>query len=124
MTVFVTSASAVQYGDDTSQFARDGQCDDMRFFGRPMNGMILIEDDILHDATDCRKLAEAGLISYWGDVPLDFGSDSGDYTRDGECDDPRFAGPGMTDTPLLQEDILADATDCKAAYDAGKLRLR
>ena len=54
---------------------------------------------------------------------VDFGDDSGDYTRDGECDDPRFKGPGMTDTPLIDEDEFADASDCRAAYARGQLTL-
>lgn len=53
-----------------------------------------------------------------------FGDDAGQYSKDGECDDPRFEGPGMTTTALLNDDVLHDATDCQAAFDAGKLTLR
>ena len=30
----------------------------------------------------------------------------------------------MTSTPLLDEDILADATDCRRAFEAGRITLR
>lgn len=52
---------------------------------------------------------------------IDFGDDSSTWANDGECDDPRFAGPGMTTTTLLASDILHDATDCRAAYARGAL---
>ena len=52
---------------------------------------------------------------------IDFGDDGGRFSRDGECDDMRFSGPGMTDTPLLDSDIGHDATDCRAAYNQGRL---
>ena len=35
-----------------------------------------------------------------------FGDDTGSYANDGECDDPRFSGPGMTGTALLSDDVL------------------
>ncbi|TIX51924.1 hypothetical protein [Alteraurantiacibacter aquimixticola] len=55
---------------------------------------------------------------------VDFGDDNGDYSNDSECDDPRFEGPGMTATPLLDEDIRHDATDCRTAFERGELQLR
>ncbi|MFS4438209.1 hypothetical protein ACMA5I_08345 [Paracoccaceae bacterium GXU_MW_L88] len=55
---------------------------------------------------------------------IDWGSDTSDFAQDGECDDPRFMGPGMTDTPLVETDIRADATDCRAAYEAGRISLK
>ena len=39
-------------------------------------------------------------------------------------DDKRFTGAGMTTTPLLDSDIQHDATDCRAAYNQGRLQLR
>ena len=29
---------------------------------------------------------------------IEWGNDSSPYALDGECDDPRFGGPGMADT--------------------------
>ncbi|WP_242494407.1 hypothetical protein [Loktanella sp. IMCC34160] len=55
---------------------------------------------------------------------IDFGDDASRWSNDGECDDPRFEGPGMTNTPLLDADIGHDATDCRAAFEAGRLSLR
>ncbi len=55
---------------------------------------------------------------------VNFGDDSGEWSNDDECDDPRFAGPGMTSTDLLVDDVLRDATDCQTAYQAGQLVLR
>lgn len=54
---------------------------------------------------------------------VDFGSDTSQWSNDGECDDPRFTGPGMTTMTLLEADIRADATDCKTAFDAGAITL-
>ena len=48
---------------------------------------------------------------------------SGKFSRDGECDDKRFSGPGMTETPLLQSDVGHDATDCRTAYEQKRLTL-
>ncbi|QZH74328.1 MAG: hypothetical protein JY451_11620 [Erythrobacter sp.] len=55
---------------------------------------------------------------------VDFGDDSSQWANDGECDDPRFEGPGMTTTPLLDSDIRHDATDCREAFERGDLTLR
>ena len=50
------------FGDDTGRWAKDGECDDPRFEG-PGMGLTDNEDVLGHDATDCRDLLEAGLIS-------------------------------------------------------------
>ncbi len=49
-----------------------------------------------------------------------FGDDSGAYPRDGECDDRRFAGPGMA-TFLAWETTGRDATDCQQLMAAGRI---
>ena len=54
---------------------------------------------------------------------VDFGTDDNKWANDGECDDPRFEGQGMTSTALLTEDIGRDATDCREAMEKGDLRL-
>ncbi len=53
--------AAVEWGDNTSRWANDGECDDDRFAG-PGMADILVESDRFHDAADCRRLYEAGLI--------------------------------------------------------------
>lgn len=181
--VFAPAASAnividgIDFGDDASRWARDGECDDPRFEGPGMTATTLLDADIGHDATDCSTAYRAGNLSLRDgapgydpddvDGPLDdddygipgpglwapgdhinqvgsagagtgasiptgglvvdginFGDDASRWARDNECDDPRFEGPGMTTTPLLQEDIGHDATDCATAYEGGNLRLR
>lgn len=52
---------------------------------------------------------------------IDFGDDSSRWAKDGQCDDMRFSGPGMTTTMLLDSDVGHDATDCATAFDAGNL---
>jgi hypothetical protein len=112
------NAQGVNFGDDNGQWSNDGECDDPRFIGPGMTTTTLLDDDIRHDATDCRTAYEAGRLS------VNFGDDNGQWSNDGECDDPRFAGPGMTTTTLLDSDILHDATDCRTAFEAGQLVLQ
>lgn len=119
-------AQSINFGDDSSEWANDGECDDARFTGPGLTSTPLLEEDVLADATDCRAAYEAGRLFLAGvakDGTIDFGNDSGEWANDNECDDMRFAGPGMTTTPLLQEDIMRDATDCRTAFEAGRLTL-
>ncbi|WP_029041293.1 hypothetical protein [Cucumibacter marinus] len=119
------------FGDDASIFSNDGECDDMRFVGPGMTDTPLLDSDVGHDATDCRTAFEKGDLTWREKVStgetvdgIDFGDDSGTWSNDGECDDPRFEGSGMTTTPLLEEDRKRDASDCAAAYRAGTITLR
>ncbi|PRY74792.1 hypothetical protein CLV80_11533 [Yoonia maritima] len=120
------SAQSINFGDDSSEWANDGECDDGRFTGPGLTSTPLLQEDVLADATDCKRAFEAGRLTLAGvaaDGTIDFGNDSGEWSNDQECDDMRFAGPGMTSTPLLQDDIMRDATDCRAAFNAGMLTL-
>ena len=121
----VSPAAAVDFGDNASKWANDGECDDPRFTGLGMTATPLLKEDILHDATDCEQAYNASRIRLRGKETsasdIDFGDDSSKWSNDGECDDPRFSGQGMTTTPLLEEDSMHDATDCKTAFDAGRL---
>ncbi len=130
-------AAGTDFGDDASQFARDGECDDKRFAGPGMTDTPLLDSDVRHDATDCRAAfnqkrltlasaepSPAGSYAASGVNHIMWGDDAGKYARDGECDDKRFTGAGMTDTPLLDSDIKHDATDCRAAFSQGRLSLR
>lgn len=56
-----TECAAQRWGDDSSEYADDGVCDDPRFEGLGAAN-ILINDDSGRDATDCRRLCEFGLI--------------------------------------------------------------
>ena len=128
MLAFAGAAGAqeIQFGDDSSDWANDGECDDPRFTGTGM-AATLLNEDIMADASDCRTLAELGAIrlkSTASDADrIQFGDDSSSWANDGECDDPRFVGGGMA-TILLNEDIQADASDCRALYETGSIRLR
>ena len=127
--------AAFDYGSDYSQWANDGECDDLRFTGEGVDKKLLAED-MLGDATDCKTLEAAGSISiktvytpeYAAGAPYDssdiaFGDNSSSYADDGQCDDPRFEGPGTAST-LLDGDLEHDSADCKAAYEAGTIVLR
>ncbi len=134
-------ADTPNFGDDAGRFAKDGECDDMRFDGPGMTDTLLIDSDILHDATDCRAAFNQNRLRYLGghrngapvasttparrdSSRIQWGNDTSKYAKDGECDDKRFSGAGMTTTPLLDSDISHDATDCRAAFEAGRLELR
>ncbi len=115
----------LDFGDDDGKYVRDGECDDPRFEG-PAAAADLRLGDRGHDATDCRRLWEAGRVRLAG-VDLirgrvDFGDDASEWARDGECDDPRFEGPGV-DLFLFHEDRGRDATDCRRLWQEGSVRL-
>ncbi len=123
------NVAVIDYGDDASKWARDGECDDPRFSGTGVAGE-LVEEDRLHDATDCRAAVEAGTAVFNGDADagqavaaFDYGGDASKWANDGECDDLRFVGAGV-DKKLLPEDMNADASDCRAAVEAGTASIR
>jgi hypothetical protein len=121
------AAQSVEFGDDSSDWALDGECDDPRFVGPGMTQTTLLQSDVMRDATDCRTAFNQGRIRLrdgQGALAIEFGDDSSDWAWDGECDDPRFVGPGMTQTTLLQSDVMRDATDCRTAFNDGRVRLR
>ncbi|WP_372426212.1 hypothetical protein [Salinarimonas chemoclinalis] len=124
----------IDFGDDSGRWPNDGECEDPRFTGEGM-AAVLLEEDRLRDASDCRRLFEEGAITLRGSAPgtdadsgassagMDFGDDSGRWPDDGECDDPRFEGAGMAAQPFEQE-RRRDATDCRRLFEAGAIALR
>ena len=109
------------FGDDSGQYANDGDCDDPRFDGLRTTALGAPS----MDATDCRALWDLGLLMPRTSVnegleAPDFGDDSGDYANDGECDDPRFQGERTTTVGYP----LTDATDCEALWDMGLIAPR
>lgn len=58
--------ASIIFGDDSSAFANDGECDDIRFVGSHSNKAVYIVDDIGGDASDCRAGFEAGLLKWQG----------------------------------------------------------
>ena len=53
----------------------------------------------------------------------DFGDDSGEYAHDGTCDDVRFTGEGRS-VLMTDSHIGKDASDCRAAYEAGTITVK
>ena len=127
-----TTATEIDYGDDSSEWANDGECDDPRFTG-PGAAEELVDADLMKDATDCRAAFEAGTVTLKDGgtttpaatttAEIDFGDDSSEWANDGECDDPRFTGPGAAEE-LVDADLMKDATDCRAAFEAGTVTLK
>ncbi|MDR0780730.1 MAG: hypothetical protein LBF16_08560, partial [Pseudomonadales bacterium] len=129
----VTFAATLDFGDDTSGQAHNGKCDDPRFSG-PGSAAVLIEQNAYRDASDCRDLYQRGQIqtangksarSTPGAVNAksrSFGDDASRWARNGECDDPRFSGPGAA-RKLAQVDRFHAATDCSSLYRSGGIRL-
>jgi V8-like Glu-specific endopeptidase len=90
-------------GDDSCEFAFDGECDDPTFSGGAPNC------DPGTDAADCTRLAAGG-------------DDSCQWANDGECDDPAMgtgacdSGTDVTDCAPIE--YLRGRTDgCATAYD-------
>ena len=126
-----TDCATVNFGTNASEYANDGACDDPRFEGlgeaeRPSF------DHLGTDATDCQKLCNFDLI-FLRDMetmalpepePVDevYGDNTGEYPRDGECDDRRFVGSAMADS-LGWESTGRDAADCRAAAEDGMITL-
>ncbi len=111
----------VDFGNNSSTLANDGECADPRFEGRGM-ATTLLDEDAYADANDCRALFRNGSIRLRVQY-VDFGNNSSTWANDGECDDPRFIGRGMAEV-LLDEDAFRDANDCRALYRSGSIRLR
>lgn len=125
------AAQTVNYGDDSSEWANDGECDDRRFAGTTMS-TDFANEDINRDATDCRNGIESSSLIVWSlqDAlkvtqckAISFGDDSGDYANDNECDDIRFEGSGMASS-LGTESIGMDASDCSTFCAAGMIAVR
>ena len=123
------AGNAINWGDDSSQWANDGECDDPRFEGEGVASELL-DEDATHDATDCRTAYEAGTITLkdtgstsTANAEIDWGNDSSEWANDGECDDPRFEGEDMAAEPV-NTDLLKDATDCRTAFEDGTITLK
>ena len=54
---------------------------------------------------------------------IDFGEDTSEWAHEGECDDPRFDGPG-TSTVISLEDLMIDASDCRKQCENQTIWLR
>jgi|GEM_PF-2494677 len=60
--------TTLDFGDDSSEWSHDGECDDPRFHGYGM-ASTTVEADALRDATDCRAAFNKGSITLL-DMPM------------------------------------------------------
>ena len=60
--VAATQCEAIDFGDDSGEFANDGQCSDIRFEGFAMS-MGVNSEHIRRDATDCSRACGYGVIA-------------------------------------------------------------
>ncbi len=117
----LTGGEGLVFGDDSGEWAGDGECDDPRFFGIAAASDAGISD-LLRDASDCYDAWSEGHVKLISPVVVldrlpagfDLGNDTGEWSFDGECDDPRFEGAG-TAGELRIEHRARDATDCARA---------
>ncbi len=125
------AAQSIKFGNNSSEYANDGECDDRRFTGVGM-AKGLDEDDNFRDANDCRNAYKDGRVKLWDMEKakaatqcsaIRFGNNRSEYSRDGECDDSRFEGPG-TSSVMLSNDIGRDAADCRRLCERGRIFVR
>ncbi|MDN3645738.1 hypothetical protein QWY75_05910 [Pontixanthobacter aestiaquae] len=121
-------AEEINWGDDSGEWANDSECDDFRFVGPAMAEALLI-DGVGKDASDCRDAYSKKSVTLnplfnagADNTGINFGNDTSAFAKNGHCDDVRFTGTYAADTIYLVDDIGNDATDCKAAVDAGEAR--
>ena len=60
------SDAAIIWGDDASEYAKDGECDDIRFAHSGSAATVYLAEDVGHDATDCKAGFEAGTLTWQG----------------------------------------------------------
>jgi hypothetical protein len=121
--LFEGSFDGVDFGDNASPYADDGECDDPRFRGPGMAATPFQPEPEGHDAADCQWQLARGFIRYVTADGLfegtadgiDFGDNTGVFVNDGECDDSRFEGPGVS-SAVTGENDRKDAFDCWLNY--------
>ncbi len=125
------ATAQVNFGDDSSQYANDRECDDRRFAGQGM-ATSLNWASVGRDASDCRALFEAGSVRLWSPgesqaatqcAAIDYGDNQSQYANDGECDDMRFEGLGVAGI-LNASEIGHDSADCSRLCAFGAISLR
>ena len=137
-------SAGVDFGDNSSEYKDDGECDDPQFIGPGMASMLAANDE-LRDAADCEAKFIAGLVVLKDTAAatpppeqlatpatpgtpspevsaVDFGDDTSAYANNNECDDLRFVGEGM-DVVLQEGDIGHDATDCRTLVESRQGRV-
>lgn len=126
----MTELTGIDFGDNSGPFVDDGECDDPRFEG-PGTAGFTFEGAELIDAGDCSRLFLEGALTYIdpaaSDIEtvvdssgIDFGDNTSIFADDGECDDPRFQGPGSA-IPTSAASEMRDANDCRNMFEAGQV---
>lgn len=130
--------TGIDFGDNNSPFTNDGECDDPRFEG-PGAAAFNVEEGEYTDGGDCSRLYLEGSLTYidpanldsvdssGGDMLVDssginFGDNSSIFADDGECDDPRFDGPGAA-ASTSEDNEMRDANDCRMMFESGQVTL-
>ncbi len=94
----VAGTGGIDFGDDLSTWANDGECDDSRFAGEGMANSV-VDSDLYHDATDCSTLYVAGGVTFTeSSVSTSTGSESGPTRGSLDASDPTLSGYGYADT--------------------------
>ena len=128
----MTELTGIDFGDNSGPFTDDGECDDPRFEGPGASGIDFGGGE-LTDANDCSSLYMGGSLVFiepenqdnaivMDSSGIDFGDNSSLFADDGECDDPRFEGPG-TAAFTSETSELHDANDCRSQYESGRITL-
>lgn len=124
--------TGIDFGDNNSPFTNDGECDDPRFEG-PGAAAFNVEEGEFTDGGDCSSLFLEGSLTYIDPASVDpgmvvdstgvnFGDNSSMFANDGECDDPRFDGPGAA-ASASEDDEMRDADDCRNMFESGQVTL-
>jgi hypothetical protein len=128
----LTDLTGIDFGDNSGPFSDDGECDDPRFTG-PGAAAATFDGAEFTDAGDCSSLYLEGALTYIDPDSVDtgvavnsegvnFGDNTGMFPDDGECDDPRFAGPGAAAFTSVDSE-LRDADDCRSLFESGQITL-
>lgn len=130
--VAMTQLTGIDFGENSGPFVDDGECDDPRFEG-PGTAGFTFEGAEFIDAGDCSRLYLEGSITYIDpaneevdrivdSTGIRFGENTSVFADDGECDDPRFEGPGAA-TPTSAASEMRDANDCRNLFESGQVTL-
>ena len=127
---WLADSRGLVFGDDSGEWAGDGECDDPRFFG-VAGAESASASNLLRDASDCHEAWADGRVTLVSPVALldklpagfDLGRDTSEWAFDGECDDPRFHGEHVA-SELHPENQGRDATDCGRAFLKGTADIR
>ncbi len=96
-------SDGIDFGDDLSNWADDGECDDPRFNGEGA-ATTLLKDDMYHDATDCSAGYSAGTIQLADSSAASTAASLAGGSQRGRLDstDPVLSSNGYVDSYTFQ----------------------